>query len=403
MFSSSTQPSNLTPRYSCIQFFFWIVFVTLANFASVFLLNTGFTNTQIGIIIALAGVVSALLQPTVASYADKNSSPSLKKICIFISLVALVLSAFLLFYTRSLLCTGIFYGSCFVLIQLLTPMVNSLGMESLNQGKKLNFGIGRGMGSLSAAVIASTLGILVDRLGIRAIPASISIGLLLFLFSLWIFPFRKVSKEHQQNLTAAEKAPGSGALYFFRKYKKFTIVLLGSIMVYVSHVLINSFAYQVIVEKGGSSTDMGIAMALAAIIELPTMFLFGYMQKKIRCDIWFRNCGIFFALKTLFSLLAPNMTVYYIIQIFQAFGWALISVSSVYYVNSIMEPQDVIKGQAYFTMTYTIGTVLGALLGGWLIDLAGVSAMLIFGTAAASIGAVLMLFATEKPAEAASR
>ena len=68
-----------------------------------------------------------------------------------------------------------------------------------------------------------------------------------------------------------------------------------------------------------------------------------------------------------------------------------------------MEPQDVIKGQAYFTMTYTIGTVLGALLGGWLIDLAGVSAMLIFGTAAASIGAVLMLFATEKPAEAASR
>ena len=54
-------------------------------------------------------------------------------------------------------------------------------------------------------------------------------------------------------------------------------------------------------------------------------------------------------------------------------------------------------------MTYTIGTVLGALLGGWLIDLAGVSAMLIFGTAAASIGAVLMLFATEKPAEAASK
>lgn len=290
-----------------------------------------------------------------------------------------------------------------MLITAAYPYVQLAGKESLNQGKKLNFGIGRGMGSLSAAVIASTLGILVDRFGIRTIPVSISIGLLLFLFSLWIFPFRKVPKERQQNLTAAEKAPGSGALYFFRKYKKFTIVLLGSIMVYVSHVLINSFAYQVIVEKGGSSTDMGIAMALAAIIELPTMFLFGYMQKKIRCDIWFRSCGIFFALKTLFSLLAPNMTVYYIIQIFQAFGWALISVSSVYYVNSIMEPQDVIKGQAYFTMTYTIGTVLGALLGGWLIDLAGVSAMLIFGTAAASIGAVLMLFATEKPAEAASK
>nr|WP_294530775.1 MFS transporter [uncultured Blautia sp.] len=403
MSSSSTQSSNLTPRYSCIQFFFWMDFVILANFASVFLLNTGFTNTQIGIVIAMAGVVSAILQPTVASYADKNTSPSLKKICIFIALIALALSAFLLFYTGSLLCTGIFYGSCFVLMQLLTPMINSLGMETLNQGKKLNFGIARGMGSLSAAVIASTLGILVDRFGAKAIPVSLSIGLLFFLFFLWIFPFRKIPKEHQQNLEAAEKAPGSGALYFFRKYKKFTIVLLGSILVYVSHVLINSFAYQVIEAKGGTSTDMGIAMAIAAVMELPTMFLFGYMQKKIRCDIWFRICGIFFALKTLFSLLAPNMTVFYIIQVFQIFAWALISVSSVYYVNSIMEPQDVIKGQAYFTMTYTIGTVLGALLGGWLIDLAGVSAMLIFGTVAASIGALLMLFATENPEKATSR
>lgn len=403
MSSSSTQSSNLTPRYSCIQFFFWMDFVILANFASVFLLNTGFTNTQIGIVIAMAGVVSAILQPTVASYAYKNTSPSLKKICIFIALIALALSAFLLFYTGSLLCTGIFYGSCFVLMQLLTPMINSLGMETLNQGKKLNFGIARGMGSLSAAVIASTLGILVDRFGAKAIPVSLSIGLLFFLFFLWIFPFRKIPKEHQQNLEAAEKAPGSGALYFFRKYKKFTIVLLGSILVYVSHVLINSFAYQVIEAKGGTSTDMGIAMAIAAVMELPTMFLFGYMQKKIRCDIWFRICGIFFALKTLFSLLAPNMTVFYIIQVFQIFAWALISVSSVYYVNSIMEPQDVIKGQAYFTMTYTIGTVLGALLGGWLIDLAGVSAMLIFGTVAASIGALLMLFATENPEKATSR
>ena len=403
MSSSSTQSSNLTPRYSCIQFFFWMDFVILANFASVFLLNTGFTNTQIGIVIAMAGVVSAILQPTVASYADKNTSPSLKKICIFIALIALALSAFLLFYTGSLLCTGIFYGSCFVLMQLLTPMINSLGMETLNQGKKLNFGIARGMGSLSAAVIASTLGILVDRFGAKAIPVSLSIGLLFFLFFLWIFPFRKIPKEHQQNLEAAEKAPGSGALYFFRKYKKFTIVLLGSILVYVSHVLINSFAYQVIEAKGGTSTDMGIAMAIAAVMELPTMFLFGYMQKKIRCDIWFRICGIFFALKTLFSLLAPNMTVFYIIQVFQIFAWALISVSSVHYVNFIMEPQDVIKGQAYFTMTYTIGTVLGALLGGWLIDLAGVSAMLIFGTVAASIGALLMLFATENPEKATSR
>ena len=101
-------------------------------------------------------------------------------------------------------------------------------------------------------------------------------------------------------------------------------------------------------------------------------------------------------LKCLGSLLAPNMTVFYVIQLFQLLGWALITVSSVYYVNSIMDSRDAIKGQAYMTMTYTLGSVLGALLGGPLIDKAGVSAMLAFGTAAAAMGMIILLFATEK-------
>ena len=77
-------------------------------------------------------------------------------------------------------------------------------------------------------------------------------------------------------------------------------------------------------------------------------------------------------------------------------GWALIAVSSVYYVNSIMDEQDAIKGQAYMTMTYTLGSVIGALLGGALIDMAGVNMMLVFGTAAAAVGMVIMLAASEK-------
>ena len=101
-------------------------------------------------------------------------------------------------------------------------------------------------------------------------------------------------------------------------------------------------------------------------------------------------------LKTLGTLLAPNIPVFYAVQIFQMLGWALIAVSSVYYVNSIMDEQDAIKGQAYMTMTYTLGSVIGALLGGALIDMAGVNMMLVFGTAAAAVGMVIMLAASEK-------
>ncbi len=68
------------------------------------------------------------------------------------------------------------------------------------------------------------------------------------------------------------------------------------------------------------------------------------------------------------------------------FGWALINVACVYYVDGIMEPQDSIKGQAYMAMTITAGNVMSSLFGGWLIDAAGVGAMLICASLAAFIG-----------------
>ena len=137
-------------------------------------------------------------------------------------------------------------------------------------------------------------------------------------------------------------------------------------------------------------------MALAAMLELPTMFLFGRVVKKVRCDILFRITGIFFFLKTFATLVVPDIPTYYATQVLQMFGWALLTVAAVYYVNALMDEQDAIKGQAYMTMTYTLGTVFGSLIGGRLLDIAGVNAMLAAASAIAAVGMVILLFASEK-------
>lgn len=391
--TTKPQIRNLTVGYSFIHGFFWMNFAAIMGFSSIYLLDNGFTNTQIGLLIAIAGIVSALLQPALASYADKPCSPSLKKILLALTAILLVLSALLLvFYKRTLFFTGLFYGCCITLLQLLTPLVNSLGMESLNQGKNLNFGISRGMGSVAYAVIAYILGIIADKAGAVSVPVTIILMFAGLMLSVIFFPFQKAAKASRE----AAAAPARGPLAFFRHYKRFGIVLIGCTFVYISHVLLNSFTFQIVESKGGASSEMGFAMALSAMIELPTLFLFAYMVKKIRCDIWFRISGLFFFLKSLGTLLAPNIPCFYAVQIFQLMGWALITVSSVYYVNALMEPQDIIKGQAYITMTYTLGSVLGALIGGTLIDKAGVNVMLTFSTACALLGMAILLFATER-------
>ena len=381
-----------TIRYSGIQGFFWINFAALLGYTSPYLLEAGFDNTTIGIIVAAAGLISAVLQPALATYADHPKSPSLKKMILAFAGIVLCFSLALTFcYGKQPFLTGLLYGAGITDLQLLTPLINSLGMDSINQARKINFGSSRGLGSAAYAVAAYILGIVVSKTTLLAVPISmiLSFGLLFIMVAL--FPFKKSDKK----ITAVQNASVS-PLYFFKRYKRFSIVLIGCICVYISHILLNTFIFQIVQSKGGGSSEMGFTMALAAILELPTMLFFDQMRKKIRGDILFRVTGIFFFLKTVCTLLAPNIPVYYTVQVLQMFGWALITVASVYYVNALMDQQDAIKGQAYMTMTYTLGTVLGALIGGSLLDHTSVDMMLIVASIIAGVGMVVLLLATER-------
>ena len=67
---------DMTIHYSAIQFFFWFAFGNVLNFASVYLLDNGMTNTQVGIFSASACAITVLIQPFLAAYADKERSVS---------------------------------------------------------------------------------------------------------------------------------------------------------------------------------------------------------------------------------------------------------------------------------------------------------------------------------------
>ena len=389
----SVKSKNLTVFYAFIQGLYWMNFAAIMGYSGYYLLAKDFSNTEIGIIIAVAGIISAILQPVLASYADHPKSPSLKKLMQLLLLLQLIFGILLLFVQIPTV-IGLLYGCSIALLQILTPFISALGMESINQGNNLNFGLARGMGSVAYAGLSYVLGIVTSWTGASAVPIFVMLITLSLTGVVALFPFTKVVASTAPKSQIASNS--SNPLVFFRKYKRFSLVLLGCIFIYVSHVLLNNFTYQIIESKGGGSAQMGTATAIAAMCELPTLFLFSFIVRKIRCDILLRISGIFYAIKAIGSLLAPNVLAYYSIQTLQMLGWGLMTVVSVYYVNIIMEKEDVIKGQAYFTMTYTLGSVAAAFIGGALIDISGVNAMLIFSVISVVIGAVIVFLAAER-------
>lgn len=383
---------NLTLNYAGIQCFFWMGFASISGFASVFLLDAGFTNTQIGILIAISGSISALLQPVAATAAESGRHFGLKELLCgagaAVLLLGLGLTALSVWKGPAAL-IGVLYGGCLLLLQLALPLVNAAGTQAINQGRQLNFGAARGAGSVAYAAAAWALGILTAALGAVLVPVLIALSFGLLTAAVLAFPFGPRSRENP--------ADGAGnPLAFFAKYPRFALLLVGAALIYTGHMMLNSYMFQIVQSKGGGSAEMGAATALSAFCELPTMFLFGRMVKKVRCDVWMRVSGWFFLLKAAFSWLAPNVAAFYAVQVFQMLGWGLISVASVYYINAVMGAEDAIKGQAYFTMTFTLGSVLGALIGGGMLDWRGVGALLSFGFAVTLVGERILFAAVKR-------
>lgn len=382
--------NNRTIPYGFVQGTYWRSFAVLMGFSSVYLLGVGFTSAQIGILTALACVFSALSQPLVASYADSPRSPSLKIIVLGLVGCQLLLVVPLPLVRDSLVLTGLCYGAAIALLQLLLPLVNSLATETINQGREIRFGLCRGAGSAAYALMAYLMGQVQEKWGVVSIPVCVCIILLALLGAIVSFPFEKSLRPQ------AKKNSAGGTGYLWKKYPRFCILLLGFVLIYMSHTLLNNFTFQIVEHIGGGSGEMGVAMALCAVLEVPAMLCFGLLLKRKKVEFWVRMCSVFFALKAFLTLLTTSIPVFYAVQVLQPFGWGIMSVASVFYVNAIMEPGDAIKGQAYITMTLTLGTVLSAVAGGQLIDNLGVTAMLTFGTAVAILGAGINLFSTQK-------
>ncbi len=380
---------NRTAGYAAIQSFFWMCYASIMGFVSMYLLQAGFDNSQVGILIAGAGLLSALLQPVVAAYADKPGSLSLGRLITLSGGAALACGVGLVLSRGSMAVTGLLYTGCMVLLQMTTPLVNAMGIAAVNSGEKLDFGIARGFGSLGYAAAAYLIGLLANRFGPVTVPVCMGLGFALMLAS--VKAFGTVDFKAGD----AEKKPASKG-GFLGRYPRYAVVLVGLVLIFVSHVVLNSFTFQIVQAKGGTSREMGVAMAFASLIELPVMFLFGWMLKKAKSHVWFRISGVFFFLKCLGTLLCTNIAGFYAVQLFQIFGWALMTVSAVFYINAIMAPEDSVKGQAFYTMSMTLGNVLGAIVAGRILDALGVQAMLVFGTVSALVGAVIVLVFTQR-------
>ncbi|MBR5966972.1 MAG: MFS transporter, partial [Lachnospiraceae bacterium] len=62
---------NGTVRYTLLNVAYFAAFCTVHAYAAVYLISKGFSNTEVGVLLAAANIVSAILQPVIAGIIDR--------------------------------------------------------------------------------------------------------------------------------------------------------------------------------------------------------------------------------------------------------------------------------------------------------------------------------------------
>ncbi|MBK5253273.1 MAG: MFS transporter [Peptostreptococcaceae bacterium] len=382
----------LNLEYSLVQGTYWMYYGIACSFASVFLLDKDYSNSQIGAIFAFGSVLSVLIQPALANFTDHSKKFSLINVIEGLVIAMLILNTGLLLLNKQSLVLTIVYVFVIALITSGQPFINSLNFYLQRADCHINFGVARSMGSLLYSLMMAALGSIVLHYGVMSIPVSGQIVLTLMLVFI-VATHIRFRKEKDKLLVIEEQEEHIKPIAldeFINRNKYFFIMSFGIIGLYFGNAVLNIFMMQIVDNVNGNSADMGRILSLMAALEIPTMVLFEKIHKKFTYTTLIIVASFGFTIKVALCYLATSVFLIFIAQFTQLFAFALFLPAMVHFIDDVMDKREAVRGQALFIVMTTIGSVLSSIFGGMILDVGGATTLLLVATIFSIIGTLII-------------
>lgn len=364
---------TFTSIYSSLQFEYFMVYGSLATFASVFLLPLGYSNGDVGMILGTSYLISVLIQPFLADYADQSGKVSQLLIITNAMIMALCVSFFFIPAKSAML--TLCYIAALSIHLAIPPLLNQLNYAFEHVGIVMNFGLARAVGSIGFSLMSYILGELVEQAGLITIPICNQLGPLLMILSLLLlnryylsytkgmdFKEKEIKKE-ESRITLKE---------FVKGHKKLLVLNIGIVFLIFHNCIYTTYMYQIIGSVGGGTVEMGKALGIMALIEVPSLMMYEKLHKRFTSTTILKASLFGFLIKNVWYVFAGSVTHIYFAQICQLIGFGLFTPAIVNYIHERTYKAEETKGQALFSSMYTTAGILGNYVGGHLIDIYGV-------------------------------
>ncbi|WP_087945425.1 MFS transporter [Solobacterium moorei] len=379
---------QLNIEYFSLQSLFWMTYCMVVGFSVTYLLSCGYSNSEAGYILASANICALILQPFLADLADHSKKINAMTILLVSIAIIFVCSIGLFFISIRSVVLTLIYVVMITLANAVIAFLTSVQFLMDTSKSKINFGLCRAGGSLCFAILSASMGIMIERIGMKSIPTALFIVTLLIIVLCMYITCHRIN-DKQATGSALEKRQSSSLFVFFRENPKFMILSVAMLFIYYAHAFITNFTISIVRNVGGNHREMGYLIAFMALMELPGMIGFKEISRRFKVSSLLLFSMIMFSVKAIIVWLSPSLITLTFGFALQVVSFALYIPASVQYANIIIDEKDTVKAQMMFNFMQAGGAVFSSIIGGWLIDFSGISHALLVGAILSCIGTMI--------------
>ncbi len=390
---------RLNLHYIIMQAGYWAMFAAFCGYQTAMLLERGFTNSQVGIILAVRCLTGVIAQPILGGWADRHPMFPLKyliSLCLALSFAA---NLVLIFQPgMNLLETMIVFGVIGAFEISIYPLMDSMAIQFINVGVQIQYSLGRGVGSMAYALFCLYLGWQVSQFGLESYLLTHLGVIVVEIVLILTFPTFHARPR---------PAPGEGpqpqsVLRLLYTNPRFTLMLVSVFLGMTAYMPTANYLVNILAGRGGGTEHLGAALFWMASWELPSAFLFNRLYRRIGSSRVMILAMAAIALKAALLLAAPSYWFVFLFMPIQILGYGLFTPDSVFFVNESVPKADRIRGQSMMMVASNgLGGMVGSLLPGAVLDWAGVDAMLLLCVILGGCSTLLAWFAHRMPRPAA--
>ena len=376
--------TNSYASYVILFFFYDLAFAFFSALISVYLIDKGYSASQVSLLISVSALANMLTQPIIGSLTDKIGMRPVNMV-----MFALTCAAAGLFVIAPNF--WIILGS-YALMNLLMNGVNPT-VERMATSSPYSYGSIRTWGSVGFAVGTQLTGIIYDNISPVAPYIGVIIAMLIAIFGFWGTNPRLPEAEEVEIKATENGLAEPVSTKDLLSNKLFVYYLLLQILFAGVTGATYSFCPAFLTAKGLEASTASTILAVATLLEIPLLLFSSRFMDKI-------------ANKTLllgvFALVVIEMVIYGLnlplpLVIVATFLGrhppAIVNImTNMKVVNTIVDPRQQIAGLALVKSCQSFGTIIANNIGGRIADAAGYPAMFLFLLTLIGVGLLGVVF-----------